>query len=315
MPRIVDVHSHIVPQVYLDALAKHDAVLEDGFPPPVWSPDKQLEFMSALDVSWCLLALSSPHPYFGDPGESKELCRAINEEAAAFKRKYPDKIGFSAVLPLPDVDAAVEEAKYALDVLGANGIKLASNSRGQYIGAAEMEPLFHELNARGTVINIHPHRPTPQQEGIFTAGPVSLFEFLADTTRAVMNMIANGVLERYPDIKVIVPHNGSFLPNIYQRFQGLIAILAPKGLMPEVDVKGNIAKLYFDTSGHPCPHLLDLLMTITDQDHVMYGSDFPYTGIPEMTEVQNALKDKVNTSAIYDAEKLFYKNAATLFGL
>lgn len=315
MQKLIDVHGHIVPQLYLDALKKHDSILADGFPPPVWNAEKQAEFMEAMNVSWCLLSLSSPHPYFGDAIESRELCRAINEEAAAFKKKHPESIGFNAVLPLPDVEGAIEEAKYALDVLGANGIKLASNSYGQYIGDKAMEPLFEELNKRGVVINIHPHKPTPIQQNVFSAGPVSLFEFLCDTTRAVMNIIANGVLDRYDNIKIIVPHNGSFLPNIYQRFQGLMAILAPKGLMPDIDVKSNVAKLYFDTAGHPCPHLLDLLLTITDDKHIMYGSDFPYTGIPEMTHNMNALREKLENSNTISADNIFYKNAETLFGL
>lgn len=315
MEKIIDVHGHLLPKVYIYALKKHDAVLEDGFPPPEWTAEKQEEFMETMNITWCLMSLSSPHPYFGDVEESKDLCRAINEVAADFKKKHPGRVGFSAVLPLPDVQAAIDEAVYALDVLGADGIKLASNSRGQYIGDKELEPLMNELNKRNVVINIHPHRPAQMAENVFSAGPVSLFEFLCDTTRAVMNIIANGVLERYENIKFIVPHNGSFLPNIYQRFQGLMAILAPKGLMPDVDVKKCVSKLYFDTAGHPCPYLLDFLLTITDDRHIMYGTDFPYTGIPEITGNLNALRDKLNNSQSINAERIMHGNAKELFGL
>lgn len=315
MNKIYDAHSHFVPAVYLDALKKHNAVLEDGFPPPVWNADAHLKFMEEAGVSTALVSLSSPHPYWGDIGESKELCRAINEETADLAKKYPGKFKFNACLPLPDVDAAIAEAKYALDELGASGIKLASNSRGQYLGAPEMEPLFAYLNEKNAVINIHPHRPTPQQEGIFTAGAVSLFEFIADTTRAVMNLIANGCLERYENLKVIVPHCGSFLPNIYQRFQGIIAVLGSKGLMPNIDVKGNFSKLYFDTSGHPVPYLFDMLMQITTPDHVLYGSDFPYTPTPEIIGTQKKLKEKLDSEERYAgfSEQIFQSNFEKLF--
>ena len=314
MPKLIDVHGHFVPQIYLDALEKHNCLLADRFPPPVWNPEKHEQFIEDMNIAWSLFSLSSPNPYFGDTLECKELCRAINEEASAFKKKHPGKVGFNAVLPLPDVDAAIEEAKYALDHLNADGIKFASNTAGQYLGDPALDPLFEELDRRGVITNIHPTKPVPIQQNVFSAGPVSLYEFIADTTRCVMNMIANGVLERYPNVKVIVPHNGSFLPNIYNRFQGLLAILGPKGLMPNIDVKANFAKLYFDCAGHPVP-LIDFLLTCTDVDHILYGSDFPYTGLPEMKHNIELMEERYGNSDQFDLDKIYYKNAEKLFGI
>src|SRR5699024_11202070 len=184
--------------------------------------------------------------------------------------------GFQACLPLPDVDAAAEEAVYALDVLDADGIKFASNSRGLYPGDPALEPLMAESDKRHAVCNIHPHRPEPIKEGVFSAGPAPLFEFIADTTRAVLNLVGNGVIERYPNITWIIPHCGSFLPNIYQRFISISHILVPKGMMQDIDIKGSFEKLYYDIAGNPA-ELLDLLLTMTTPDHIMYGSDFPFT--------------------------------------
>ena len=99
-----------------------------------------------------------------------------------------------------------------------------------------------------------------------------LFEFIADTTRAVLNLIANGVIIRYPKVTWVVPHCGSFLPNIYDRFEGVVQLLAPKGLMQDIDVRENVDRLYFDLAGNPAPHLLDWLLTIANPKHVMYGS-------------------------------------------
>ena len=69
----------------------------------------------------------------------------------ALQKEYPDRFRFHAALPLPDVNAAIEEAVYALDELGAAGIKLASNARGQYLGDPALDPLFEVLNEKSAI--------------------------------------------------------------------------------------------------------------------------------------------------------------------
>ena len=101
-----DIHAHMIPPVYYEALKEHGALLEDGFPLPVWSADEHLKFMDEADISFSLLSVSSPHPYFGDKDESGQLCREINLYGAELKKKYPERFGFAATLPLPDVEGA-----------------------------------------------------------------------------------------------------------------------------------------------------------------------------------------------------------------
>ena len=67
---------------------------------------------------------AAPQPWFGDAEESRRAVRQYNEACARLKADYPGKFLFCASLPLPDVDAAIKEAVYALDTLGADGIKL-----------------------------------------------------------------------------------------------------------------------------------------------------------------------------------------------
>ena len=85
--------------------------------------------MDEAGVQTSVLTLAAPQP------TSADVVRKTNEAAALIKREHPDRFLFCAALPLPDVDAAIREAKYALDTLGADGIKLATNVGGQYLGA------------------------------------------------------------------------------------------------------------------------------------------------------------------------------------
>ncbi len=315
--KIIDIHAHFTTPEYLEMLERHNAILEDGFPIPGWTLEDHIKLMDECNIQWTLLSLSTPQPYFkGSDHESVRLCRHLNEQLAKIKNEHPQCFGFQACLPLPNVDASIEEAIYALDTLNANGIKFPSNSRGLYLGSSELEPLMVELNKRHAVCNIHPHRPEPIKEGIFSSGPVPLFEFLADTTRAVLNLISNGVILRYPDITWIIPHCGSFLPNIYDRFVGLSKVLIPQGLMQPVDIEESFKKLYFDISGNPAPNLLKWLLAITTPEHIMYGSDFHFTPANQIHDNLNSLLHLLDQPDLAPYKnKILYDNAKTLFNL
>jgi predicted TIM-barrel fold metal-dependent hydrolase len=274
--KVIDIHCHLLPPVYIDELKRHGAEREDGLPLPEWNVEAHLKFMESAGIETSIISLSSPQPYFGNAKESAGCIRSINEAAAELKRKYPDRFKFCAVLPLPDVDAAIEEAIYALDTLHADGIKLASNSRGQYLGDAALDTLMSVLNVRNAIIMIHPHRPAPQQENVFTAGPVALYEYPAETSRAVINMLSRNIPVRFPNLKVIVPHTGSFLPLAIPRMKTIYPALIENGVAQQIDIEDNLSRLYYDLAGSPTPEMIKMLMTVTSPEHIMYGSDYPF---------------------------------------
>ena len=195
----IDIHCHMIPDSYLEAIKAHGMELDEGFPIPEWEAEGHLKFMDEAGIRTAVLTMPAPQPYFGDGAESATVCRKFNEEAAALKALYPGRFLFCASLPLPDVDRALEEAKYALEVLGADGVKLASNSYGQYLGDPELEPLMAYLNSRKAVIITHPHKPSASNETLISAVPLASYEYLAETTRAILNLVAHNVLVRYPD--------------------------------------------------------------------------------------------------------------------
>ena len=221
---VIDVHSHIITPEFVSALESEDRLLDEGFPLPKWDAEVQLKWMDEAGIQTSVLTLAAPQPMEQqeqsqaclDYAESRQrsskaqptsakVVRATNEAAARLKRERPDRFMFCAALPLPDVSAAIEEARYALDVLGADGIKLATNVNGQYLGTPELDTLFSFLNERRAVIILHPHRPEPVNRQVMQQTPLAMQEYLSETTRAVANMISRNVLACYPQVKVVVP--------------------------------------------------------------------------------------------------------------
>ena len=308
-----DIHSHMISESYLDAVKAHGMEMDEGFPIPSWSAEAHLKFMDDAGILTSVLTMPAPQPYFGDGKESARICRTFNEEAAALKALHPGRFLFCAALPLPDVDKALEEAKYALEVLGADGVKLASNSYGQYLGDPELDPLMDYLNSRKAVIITHPHKPSAANSKLITTVPLASYEYLAETTRAILNMVANDVLVRYPDLKVVVPHCGSFLPNALPRFKGLLPVMTAQGYMKPVDVDANISRLYFDLAGAATDDVIESLLTITEPSHILYGSDYPYVAAPALVGAKKSLESRLASHGL-DPKDIFSDNAARLFG-
>ena len=313
--QIVDVHCHNILPAYMEILEKHGAALEETFPLPEWSVEAHLAFMERAGIGCSVLSMPAPQPYFGDTEECRRIVRAYNEYCAELKKRYPGKFKFCAALPLPDVEAAIEEAVYALDTLGADGIKLATNSRGLYLGAEALDSLMEVLNKRNTVVIIHPHKPTPVNDGIIATAPLAVYEYPAETTRAIVNMISRNVLVRYPNIKMIVPHCGSFLPMAIPRMKAIHPAMQAKGFMGSIDWDGNLSRLYYDLAGGASSEIVKMMLTITSPDHILYGSDYPY--MPDGVLYGNLQRMREQFIADKElspySERFFSENARNLF--
>ena len=308
---VIDVHSHIITPEFVSALDKEGRLLDEGFPLPKWDAEAQLKWMDEAGIAKSVLTMAAPNP------TSAAVIRQVNEAAARLKCEHPDRFMFCAALPLPDVDAAIEEARYALDVLGADGIKLATNAFGQYLGAPELDTLFSFLNERKAVIILHPHRPEPVNRQVMQQTPLAMQEYLSETTRAVSNIISRNVLARYPNVKVVVPHCGAYLPLMVPRMQSLTPVMQANKLVGDIDWEANLSALYYDLAGAHSPEVIRMLLTITTPDHLLYGSDYPYVAPQVLTESLQRMQQYLTTEpdlAPYK-EMIFHKNAEWLMGL
>lgn len=72
---------------------------------------------------------------------------------------------------------------------------------GRFLFCAAL-PLMDVLNKHKAVIITHPHKPFAVNDSLIADVPLASYEYLAETTRAIFNMVAHDVLVRYPDLKV-----------------------------------------------------------------------------------------------------------------
>jgi 6-methylsalicylate decarboxylase len=273
----VDVHAHFIPDEYREALIAAGQDRPDGIPAlPPWSEELALAAMDELGIRLAILSISSPGVHFGDGAAAVELARSVNDAGARIVRSIPRRFGLFAALPLPEVDAAIAETRYALDELGADGVCLLTNHHGMYLGDQRLEPIYAEVAARNSVVFVHPTSPPDFGGGPGFAAP--MLEFIFETTRSISDLVLSGVLRRHPDLRVIVPHAGAALPVVASRVEMLAWVLANLPNGTEIaNLRTALKALHFDLAGAPVEEQLGALLAVADPSKLHYGSDFPFT--------------------------------------
>lgn len=267
----IDVHQHVVPPFWADALQNHGGD-PSGWASPIWTPDSAIAFMDSQQIATGILSLTAPSVQGWAGAEKREMARRVNEYTAQLVSKRPDRFGNFATLPLPDIEGSILEISYAYDKLNTDGVVMLSNYDGRYLGDARFEPVWAELNRRDAVVFIHPGKPAiPMIDGI--PGPIVDYPF--DTTRTAVQLVLSGVLHRYPRIRFILSHAGGFLPYASHRFAELANAVRPEG-PASADILQSLKQFYFDTALSSGPAALPSLAAFAGSSHILFGSDYPY---------------------------------------
>lgn len=270
----IDTHHHLIPPDYRKALQKAGLGEAGGRAMPEWSPEGSLQAMAELSVGTAILSVSTPGTAFlPNRADAAALARDLNDYTAALAAAHPDRFGFFATVPLPNVDDSVAEIVRSLDELNADGVVVLANNAGTYLGEDGQDPLFAALNDRSAVVFIHPAElPGPSVPGV----PPFATDFLLDTTRAAYLLVRNGIRVRYPKIQFILSHAGGFVP--YASHRMAVAITADTG-RSWADVLDDFSSFYFDTALSSSAAALPTLLAFAKPGHITFGSDYPFAPV------------------------------------
>ncbi|MEE2969895.1 MAG: amidohydrolase family protein [Pseudomonadota bacterium] len=279
----IDVHHHILPPEYVATVG------DDRIGPlilagktPDWTPGMSIEAMDRHGIATAITSISAPGLWFGDDDETLHLCRVCNEYAADIRRDHPGRFGVFASLPLPNVDASLDEIGHALDTLKADGIGLLTSYGDRYPGDAAFAAVFDELDRRGAVVYFHPTNAACNQ--CQPEIPAATLDFPFDTTRAIVSLLFGGTFARCRNIKWIFSHAGGTAPFLAERIGRLANRPDFKDKVPD-GVIAELERLYYDTALSANWLAFRSLFELVTTDHVLFGSDYPFA--PEITMTQS----------------------------
>ena len=310
MALTIDTHHHMLPEFFFEA-TNEKANPVGGLKPQAWTVERSLAFMDEAGIDIAVTSISTPGIQLPDRLASRELARKCNDFAAAFIAKHPRRFGALASIPMPDMDDAIEELIYALDVLKLDGVVLFTNSQGIYLGDHRMKPLFDELQRRKATVFIHPNA-SPDPVAHVLGLTDNLIDFPGDTTRAIAQLHYGGTFAATPDINYVFSHAGGTAPYLAGRF----AIVDEMKIMGDSSVTGTSAetfrRLYWDTALAWSDPVLNTLRHIAGMDKVAFGTDFPY--IRKDLAIKGKMKIKTNPDLSAEEKKqVFGDNALELF--
>jgi aminocarboxymuconate-semialdehyde decarboxylase len=222
----------------------------------------------------------SPAPglchYMVPPDIGVEVARLVNEGIAKImaqeKSCIPAAMGS---VPLgAGGAAAAEELEYAIKTLGLKGVEILAHVGERELSDLDFEPFWAKAEALGAVVFIHPSG-YPQPERLTRFYFNNVIGNPLDTTVAMHHLIFDGVLERYPTLKIIAAHGGGFLPAYSGRIDHAWGARSDShGNLPKPP-SFYLKKFYLDTIVFT-PHQLEALVALFGPEKILLGTDYPY---------------------------------------
>jgi len=320
----IDIFPHILPKKYNEELLKKSRpcynLEANRLAPALVDLDLRFKTMDKFEGLKQVLTLGAPPIEFAVPQkDAVELARMANDGMAELVNKYPDRfVAAVASLPMSDVDASLREADRAVKELKFKGIQIFSSINGKPLDSPEFLPIYEKMSQYDLPIFLHPARDgsVPDYPGEKSA-KYTLFVSFAwpfETTMAMGRLVFSGVMEKYPNLKFIAHHCGAMVPFFSTR----IRTVAQAG-------EGEIMKLtkppveyfkrfYGDTVLGPNTSAMMCGYAFFGADHIVLGTDYPYTG--EIIGLEAVIKavERMNIPGEEKA-KIFSINAKQLLKL
>ncbi|MFD2415630.1 amidohydrolase family protein [Amycolatopsis pigmentata] len=283
MPKI-DVHTHFLPEPYVETLVRHDINWTGGVDLAAWTPKAHLRFMDewGIDVG-VLSCLAETGVYFGDQREANELARNVNDIGADVVRRHPSRFGVFGALPLPGVDDALAEIDHIYDDLGLDGVYVVSQVDGTYVGDSRWDPVYDALDKRAATVLLHPVEPkeTPDLPWQHWIG-----EYVFDTTRVFMTLVFNGILDRYPNINWILSHGGGAVPYLGHRMAAAPRVVAAYRELVRRPISEYLRAVYYDVAVADSQVQVNTMVDAVGTDRMLFGTDWIYAdGLFDRTEI------------------------------
>jgi 6-methylsalicylate decarboxylase len=277
--KLIDVHSHPLLPIWKAALAKATGQSSDfifGTKMPQWSVALHLDVMDKNEISVGMLSLPGATNFLTGH-DARALARAVNEELANIVNRYSARFGAFAVVPLDNMEAAIEETAYALDVLKLDGVASSTHYLEKYLGDSYFDPWFDEMNRRGTTLFAHPVPPSSFRPG--GGGlDVSILEFMFESTRMVANLVLSGTKKKYSDIQIISTHGGGTIPYLASRMSILEPVFGAgvdRPTLSSEEVIAGLGSFYFDLTASTAAASLDAIRHLVPAHQMLMGFDFP----------------------------------------
>ncbi len=280
-------------------------------PREVIDPELRLAGMKTMGIDHQILSAITYMTFYGlDTGMAAEIASSMNEGLAALAGKYPEKFSCIAAVPLQDPSAAARELGRAVQ-RGHKGVKIGTNVNGRNLDDPALDVFWDKVVSLGVPILIHPGDIIGRENRMKDYYLSNLISNPLDTTIAAACLMFGGVLDRFPDTKIILAHMGGFTPWIRGRWQHGWEVRGEPKAKGAKSPDEYLERFYYDTVIHNAD-CLEFAVKTLGADQILYGTDAPWDvgDLGPAREIPG-----LSRLADEDQEKILSGNAKRLFGI
>lgn len=289
----IDSHTHFFPKPFLEEIGRRGGPYDmeltssgDGTPVlmmhgvahpdlrPFYDVEQHLQRMDAAKLDMHVVWQSSrPNVFWADADLGLSLCQIINDEYADLVARHPKRFLAIASVPLQDIDKSVAEAERAINKKQLSGVMANTNIGGRYLDDPYFWPLYEALQDLDAPLFLHP-------ANAYGADKLRDFHlsFLlglpADSTLSVARLIFSGTLDRFPKLRLFVPHGGGLLPFLAGRFEHGFKV-RPECKKIKRHPSEYLDRMLLDSVVYS-PDILTFVVQKAGAHRVALGSDYPY---------------------------------------
>ncbi len=318
---IIDVHGHYMPMVknsdyqtlfeidraddgskYMKIKGKRLGKLDEG----LISIKRQISDMNDTGIDCRALCIPPfAFNYEIDNVDNIEWAKLLNNQIYEDINAYADRFLGLATLPMKSVNAACDELERTMRDHNFIGAQIATNIDGMELDDESLFPFWEKAESLGAFILLHPHY-TMSRKGFVDFHLRNIVGNPLDTTIAAIRIIAGGVFERYPNLKICLSHSGGYLSLAASRMDHAYIVRPEYSHLPAAP-STFLKRFYYDSIIHDMK-ALEYVISQAGIDSILLGTDYPFD-MGDLNPVDSIKRLGVNES---DKKKILSDNAVFL---
>jgi 2,3-dihydroxybenzoate decarboxylase len=273
----------------------------------------RIKEMDEAGIDLQVLSHGAPATQRLDAETAVRMARAVNDRLHAVVKANPSRFAGFAVLPTAAPEAAADELERAVTKLGFKGAMVHGLTNNAFLDEKRFWPIFERAAALDVPLYLHPAVPHKAVIDVYYRDYLDQFPnlmtaawgFGVETATQGIRLVLSGVLEKYPQLKIILGHLGEGLPFYLWRIDMALARTKASNFR---DIFRD--RFWITTSGNfSTPALLCCLMEL-GADRILFSVDYPFVpnppGVKWMEHVPLGPEDKA---------KILHGNAERLLKL